>query len=57
LGLHSERFTICSGLCSIAKQMLGREIGLTVDGYYHVVLVYTEMDARLFVLGDLAYNG
>jgi hypothetical protein len=21
------------------------------------ILVYTEMDARLFVLGDLAYNG
>jgi hypothetical protein len=40
--------------------MLGREIGLTVDGIVvplPCVLVYTEMDARLFVLGNLAYNG
>ena len=40
--------------------MLRREIGLTVDAYVMplpYVLVYTEMDARLFVLGDLAYNG
>jgi hypothetical protein len=61
LGLHSEYLQSATGFAQLQKQILGREIGLTVDGivmsFYHVFLVYTEMDARLFVLGDLAYSG
>lgn len=45
-----------AGFAQLQSKMLRREIGLTVMPL-PCVLVYTEMDARLFALGDLAYNG